>query len=60
MTSSGFTALDWTILFAYLAGTTLLGVWLGRGQKHARDYFVASGSIPWWAVLFSIVTVGVV
>ena len=55
MTSSGFTALDWTILVVYLAGTTLLGVWLGRGQKHARDYFVANGSIPWWAVLFSIV-----
>ncbi len=55
MTSSGFTPLDWTILVAYLAGTTLLGVWLGRGQKHARDYFVANGSIPWWAVLFSIV-----
>ncbi len=55
MTSSGFTTLDWMILIVYLAGTTLLGVWLGRGQKHARDYFVANGSIPWWAVLFSIV-----
>ena len=52
---SAFTALDWGILVVYLAGTTALGVWLGRGQKDARDYFVANGQIPWWAVLFSIV-----
>ncbi|MCE9601943.1 MAG: sodium:solute symporter [Gemmatimonadetes bacterium] len=52
---NGFTLLDWGILIVYLAGTTGLGVWLGRDQKDARDYFVADGSIPWWAVLFSIV-----
>ncbi len=54
-TGSAFTALDWGVLVAYLAGTTWLGMWLGRGQKDARDYFVADGSIPWWAVLFSVV-----
>jgi SSS family solute:Na+ symporter len=53
--ANAFTALDWLVLVAYLAGTTALGVWLGRGQKDARDYFVAAGEIPWWAVLFSIV-----
>lgn len=52
---AAFTALDWTVLIVYLIGTTALGVWLGRGQKDSRDYFVASGTIPWWAVLFSIV-----
>jgi SSS family transporter len=54
-TAQAFTRLDWVVLAAYLVGTTLLGVWLGRGQKDARDYFVADGAIPWWAVLFSIV-----
>lgn len=54
-TAAAFTALDWAVLVLYLAGTTALGVWLGRGQKDARDYFVAGGTIPWWAVLFSIV-----
>ena len=53
--ANAFTALDWAVLLLYLAGTTALGVWLGRGQKSARDYFVAGGRIPWWAVLFSIV-----
>jgi solute:Na+ symporter, SSS family len=50
-----FTLLDAVVLLAYLVGTTLLGVWLGRGQKSARDYFVADQAIPWWAVLFSVV-----
>jgi SSS family solute:Na+ symporter len=53
--AGAFTALDWGILVLYLVGTTALGVWLGRDQKDARDYFVAGGTIPWWAVLFSIV-----
>jgi SSS family transporter len=53
--SGGFTALDWVVLAGYLAGTTLLGVWLGRDQKDARDYFVAGQRIPWWAILFSVV-----
>jgi solute:Na+ symporter, SSS family len=43
-----FTGLD-------LIGTTALGVWLGRGQKSAKDYFVAGQAIPWWAILFSVV-----
>lgn len=54
-TASAFTALDWVVLVLYLVATTAIGAWLGRGQKDARDYFVAGGSIPWWAVLFSIV-----
>ncbi len=52
---TSFTLLDFGILVAYLVGTTALGVWLGRGQKDARDYFVAGQAIPWWAILFSVV-----
>jgi len=50
-----FTALDAAVLLVYLAGTTALGMWVGRRQKDAKDYFVADRAIPWWAVLFSIV-----
>src|SRR5918993_1134832 len=50
-----FTWLDVAVLVAYLAGTTALGVYLGRTQRDARDYFVADRAIPWWAVLFSVV-----
>src|SRR5688500_4164763 len=52
---SNFTALDFLVLIVYLVGTTVLGVWLGRDQKDAKDYFVASQTIPWWAILFSVV-----
>jgi SSS family transporter len=52
---TNFTLLDIVVLLAYLAATTLLGVWLGRNQKTARDYFVADRAIPWWAILFSVV-----
>jgi SSS family transporter len=51
----GFSAVDGVVLVAYLVGVTLLGIWVGRRQKNARDYFVADRAIPWWAVLFSIV-----
>ncbi|HEY0777569.1 MAG TPA: sodium:solute symporter [Gemmatirosa sp.] len=53
--SARFTALDALVLAAYLAGTTALGIWIGRRQQNATDYFVADRAIPWWAVLFSIV-----
>lgn len=53
--SSAFTALDLFVLVAYLAGTTWLGIHLGRGQRDAKDYFIAGQKIPWWAILFSVV-----
>ena len=52
---SNFTAIDVVVLILYLAGTTVLGMWVGRRQKDAKDYFVADRAIPWWAVMFSIV-----
>ena len=50
-----FTLLDALVVLAYLAGITALGVWSGRRQKDAKDYFVADRAIPWWAVLLSVV-----
>src|SRR5205809_1823536 len=51
----GLSALDALVILAYLVGTTLLGIWVGRRQRDAKEYFVAGRSIPWWAVLFSVV-----
>ncbi|HEX8246500.1 MAG TPA: sodium:solute symporter [Longimicrobium sp.] len=53
--SHTFTALDWAVLLAYLVGVTALGMWLGRRQKDARDYFLADGSIPWAIICVSVV-----
>lgn len=50
-----FNWLDLLVLLLYLSGTTALGMWIGRSQKSANEYFVAERAIPWWAVMFSIV-----
>src|SRR5271169_6755640 len=47
--------LDLIIIIAYLAGITLLGVVLRRGQRNLRDYFLGGRTAPWWALAFSIV-----
>jgi len=51
----GLNSLDFLVIVLYLVGITALGVWVGRRQKDAKDYFVADREIPWWAVMFSIV-----
>lgn len=50
-----FTTLDLAVLIAYLLGVTVWGAWLGRGQKGGTDYFLGSRSLPWWAVMLSVV-----
>jgi len=55
MPASRFGWLDALVVVLYLAGVTALGLRLGRRQKDSADYFVASRSIPWWAVMFSVV-----
>lgn len=52
---ANFTALDFFVIVAYLGGTTALGLYIGRRQRSANDYFIAERSIPWWAVMFSVV-----
>jgi solute:Na+ symporter, SSS family len=47
--------IDTLIVIAYLLATTVLGVWLGRGQKNNRDYFLAGHRLPTWSLLLSIV-----
>ncbi|MFH0736040.1 MAG: sodium:solute symporter [bacterium] len=47
--------LDYIIIAAYLIGIALIGVFSGGKQKSVKDYFLASDSVPWWAVSFAIV-----
>jgi len=51
----GFTTLDLAVLVIYLAATTAWGAWLGRGQTGGTDYFLGSRSLPWVAVMLSVV-----
>ena len=51
----GFTTVDLVVLVAYLVGVTVWGAWLGRDQKGGTDYFLGSRSLPWVAVMLSVV-----
>ncbi|RCS53921.1 transporter [Bremerella cremea] len=46
---------DAAIIALYILGTTLLGVWIGRGEDSTSDFFLGSGNLPSWALLLSIV-----
>ncbi|MFN0206497.1 MAG: sodium:solute symporter family transporter [Planctomycetota bacterium] len=48
-------AIDFIIVFVYLAGVVAVGAWFSRRQKTTKQYFTASGRVPWWAVAASIV-----
>lgn len=47
--------LDLVIIFGYLIGITLFGVWFSRKQETTRDYFLGDRTVPWWAIAASIV-----
>lgn len=47
--------LDLAVIALYFAATLGLGLWLSRGQQSSADYFLGARTMPWWAVLLSIV-----
>lgn len=47
--------IDVAIIAAYIVGTTLLGIWLGKGGNSTNDFFLGSKNLPTWALLLSIV-----
>jgi SSS family solute:Na+ symporter len=46
--------IDWTILIAYLVWIVVDGIRLTKKSKELEGYFLASRSIPWWAVGLSV------
>ncbi|MGI9107089.1 MAG: sodium:solute symporter [Pyrinomonadaceae bacterium] len=48
-------ALDLAIIFGYLVGITLFGIWFSGKQETTRDYFLGDRTVPWWAIAASIV-----
>lgn len=47
--------LDLIIIFGYLIGVMLFGVWFSSKQETTEDYFVGDRNVPWWAIAASIV-----
>jgi SSS family solute:Na+ symporter len=48
-------SIDAAIVTVYLLILTGMGYWIGRGNKTVSDYLLGDRSLPWWAVLGSIV-----
>ncbi len=47
--------LDTALVVLYLLAVLGLGLWVSRGIRSTRDYFLAGKSLPWWAVAMSLV-----
>jgi SSS family solute:Na+ symporter len=49
-----FTPFDWIVFIGYAAIIVFIGLWVSRTkkgeQKTSQDYFLASRSLPWWAI----------
>ena len=46
-----FSSLDLFVFFGYLFIMIGIGIWFARAKNEsANDYFLASSSLPWWAV----------
>lgn len=52
--ATAFGIADWAVLAAYFALLVGTGIWLSRRQKGTEDYFLASRSMPAWAVSISV------
>lgn len=48
-------SVDLFILSLYLIGVVLFGSWVGGKQKNLSDYLLGGKTLPWWAILGSIV-----
>jgi solute:Na+ symporter, SSS family len=51
-----FTVVDWAIVVAYFALTTLIGFWFTkRGGESLQEYFISGRNVPWWLAGVSMV-----
>ncbi len=48
-----FSAWDWAVVVAYMAGTTFIGHRLRGRQETTRDFFLGGRRLPWYAVTAS-------
>ena len=58
-----FTTLDIAIVVAYCIGIICIATWVSREKsnhkKTAEDYFLASRSLPWWAIGASLIAANI-
>jgi SSS family solute:Na+ symporter len=56
-------AIDSTIFIVYVIGLLCLALWISRNEKkegaNTEDYFLASKSLPWWAIGASLIAANI-
>ena len=61
--TSGFGTLDYVVFISYAILILGVGLWVSRDkkghQKNAEDYFLASKSLPWWAIGASLIAANI-
>lgn len=46
--------IDYTIVVVYFILVMIHGIYASRGQKNAKEYFLAGGTLPWYLIGFSL------
>ncbi len=58
-----FSMVDYVVFIVYILGIVGLGLWVSRDkkghQKDSQDYFLASKSLPWWAIGASLIAANI-
>lgn len=61
--NGSFETIDYIIFLGYAALILFVGLWVSRDkkghQKNAEDYFLASKSLPWWAIGASLIAANI-
>ena len=61
--NGGFETIDYLIFLGYAVLILFVGLWVSREkdgkQKNAEDYFLASKSLPWWAIGASLIAANI-
>ncbi len=61
--TSGFGFWDYAVFIAYAVLILGVGLWVSRDkkghEKNAEDYFLASKSLPWWAIGTSLIAANI-
>jgi SSS family solute:Na+ symporter len=60
---SSFEVVDYIVFLTYALIILTVGLWVSRNkdgkQKNAEDYFLASKSLPWWAIGASLIAANI-
>ncbi len=58
-----FSIIDYAVFIAYILIIVSLGLWVSREkeghEKDSKDYFLASKSLPWWAIGASLIAANI-